>query len=72
MGYMLSRGSQNKSYLMKLAFHFVTKLDAFWVQVLHSKYKVVDICPNNIDKVVCSYVWRLLGKVWNNFMDGIV
>lgn len=55
--------SQNVSYLMKLAYCFVTKVDALWVWVLRSKYKVLDVCPNRIVRTSCSFVWRSLAKV---------
>lgn len=32
--------TQNMAFMMKLAFHIVTKVDALWVRVLRAKYKV--------------------------------
>lgn len=58
---------QNKSYLMKLAFQLVTKVDALLVCVLRSKYKLVEIYPRS----VCSFVWHSLIKVWHLFCDNI-
>lgn len=60
---------QNTSYLMKLAFSFVTKIDALWVRVLCAKYKVVESCPKKIDRTPCSYVWRSLSKIWEQACD---
>lgn len=61
---------QKYSYLMKLAFQMVTNLDTLWVRILRFKYKVVEICPD-IERIVCSYVWRSLGKIWGQLRDGI-
>lgn len=60
---------QNTSYILKLAFSFVTKLDALWVRTLQAKYKIMDTCPSTIDRLVCSYVWRSLVKVWSLFRE---
>lgn len=50
-------------YLTKLAFQFVTNLDALWVHILRSKYKIEEVCPESLEKSVCSYVWHSLEKV---------
>lgn len=63
--------SQNTTYLMKLAFLLVTKVDALWVHVLHLKYKVLETCPPRIDRTSCSYVWRSLSNIWNQAQDRI-
>lgn len=62
---------QNTSFLMKVAFQLVTKLDTFWVLLLRAKYKMADICPVSIAKPSCSYVWRSIVKVWDRFRDRI-
>lgn len=48
--------STEYSYLMKLAFQFVTKLDTLWVRILRSKYKIFEVCPVKIDRSMSSYV----------------
>lgn len=63
--------TQNVSYLMKLAFSFMTKVDALWVRVLCSKYKVMEVVPETIDRTSCSFVWRSLARIWSKFRDRI-
>lgn len=47
---------QNMSYLMKLAYQLVTRHDTLWVRLLHSKYKIHEVCSEAIDRPMCSYV----------------
>lgn len=62
---------QNKSYLMKLVYQMVTKVDALWVHILLSKYKLVEVRPSSIVRPICSDVWRSLNKIWHLFCDKI-
>lgn len=59
------------SFLMKVAFQFVTKVDVLWVRVLRAKYRVNEICPTSIERQGCSYVWRSLSKIWSVFREQI-
>lgn len=58
---------QNTTYVMKLAFQLVSKVDTLWVRVVRAKYKIIEICPASNNRPVCSYVWRSLIKVWSSF-----
>lgn len=39
--------------------------------VLRSKYKVVEVCPNSITRLICSFVWRSLSKIWHLYCDKV-
>lgn len=58
---------QNESFLMKLTFQIVTKMDTLWVKVLCNKYKLADTCSQQINRTNYSYVWRSLTKIWGKF-----
>lgn len=47
-------------------------MDRIWVRILHLKYKVTEICSNNIDRPLCSYVWRSIVKIWGLFRERII
>lgn len=54
---------QNASFLMKLAFNFVSRKLSLWVKVLRSKYKITEVCPQVITRARCSFIWRSLSKI---------
>lgn len=41
------------------------------MRVLCGKYKVEEICLQSINRNICSYVWRSLTKVWDQFRERI-
>lgn len=55
---------QNDSFLLKLRFNFLFSRQALWVQILRAKYKVAEVCPMDIWRRPCSFMWRSLSKVW--------
>lgn len=44
------------SFLMKLAYNFVTKANVLWVRVLCSQSKVDEASSRSISRNICSYV----------------
>ncbi|KAH1055847.1 hypothetical protein J1N35_033912 [Gossypium stocksii] len=55
---------QNKAFMMKIGYNLITKTEALWVQVLRSKYGMRGNMPTSITRSNCSYMWRVVAKVW--------
>lgn len=60
---------QTVSFFMKLVYKIVTNGDSLWVRVLRNKYKIAEICLQDISRTRCSYVWHSLAKVWKKFRE---
>ncbi|KAH1073280.1 hypothetical protein J1N35_025608 [Gossypium stocksii] len=56
---------QNNSFLLKIGFNLVSRKDALWVRVLHSKYGWKNQILDTIHRSSCSHLWRSLSKVWS-------
>ncbi|KAH1031612.1 hypothetical protein J1N35_043786 [Gossypium stocksii] len=55
---------QNKAFMMKIGYNLITKSEALWVQVLKSKYGMCGNMLTSIMRSNCSYMWRVVAKVW--------
>ncbi|KAE8732108.1 hypothetical protein F3Y22_tig00002237pilonHSYRG00293 [Hibiscus syriacus] len=57
----------NSAFLMKLFFAVASNTETYFIKLLRQKYKVTSMCPPSIMRLNCSYLWRSLSKVWDNF-----
>lgn len=60
---------QNKMFLIKLGFRFLTNPDSLWVQVLRKKYNVQENLPMSIAISICSFVWKSLVRIWSDIIS---
>ncbi|MBA0832487.1 hypothetical protein Goarm_016876, partial [Gossypium armourianum] len=63
---------QNVSFLMKLGFCLVTNINALWVKVLRSKYRLKDNLPESIMANNGSFLSKVLLKIWPLFRDNLI
>ncbi|KAE8714245.1 30S ribosomal protein S1 [Hibiscus syriacus] len=58
-----------KLFFIKLGYNFISHLDALWVKVLRSKYKIHGRLSASIEARNGSFIWRSLARVWNFILD---
>ena len=62
----------NDAMIMKIEWNVVVYCDKFWVQVLRSKYGIIeDETPRALNCRNSSPLWRAMGRVWHRILDGI-
>lgn len=51
---------QNQLFLLKIGYNILVNTDAFWVQILRNKYKLMTFIPADIKRANASHLWQAL------------
>ncbi|XP_038995029.1 uncharacterized mitochondrial protein AtMg00310-like [Hibiscus syriacus] len=62
----------NNIFLIKLAFHIITKRESLWVRFIRTKYKCDQGVPLELCNFTCSRLWKGLSIVWNDVRSTLI